>query len=56
MNKINVQQFIEQYGGSLRVAVAANVHQVTVERWKKKGVIPRKYYEALGISLYKKTK
>jgi hypothetical protein len=43
-------QIIEKMGGTLKVAVMTNVHQVTVERWCRKNIIPQKYWGILGIS------
>jgi hypothetical protein len=57
INTNNVAQIIERLGGTLKVAVAVNVHQVTVERWRRRNAIPRKYLAALGVATqYKKTK
>lgn len=50
MNKTNVRQIIESLGGSRTVAVVANVHQVTVERWARKNRIPKKYLAVLGMN------
>lgn len=54
MNIINVTQIIDLLGGSLSVAVLANVHQVTVERWRKRNVIPRKYHRIILAAAAKK--
>lgn len=48
-----VGEFIEHIGGSLKLAAKFNIHQYTVDRWRKTG-IPQKYWEALGKS-YKVT-
>lgn len=43
----NVSEVIEVLGGPRDVAVIANVHQVTVERWRKRNRIPKKYHPGL---------
>jgi hypothetical protein len=41
---------IERLGGALEVAKRANVHQVTVDRWRRTNRIPKKYHAVLGLS------
>jgi DNA invertase Pin-like site-specific DNA recombinase len=45
----DVNSVVIHHGGTLKVAILTNCHQHTVERWLKKGVIPRKYHSLLGI-------
>jgi hypothetical protein len=54
MNNTSLIQIIDALGGTRAVAVAANVHQVTVERWRKRNLIPRKYHAILAPLASKK--
>ena len=45
-----VAAVIERLGGSLEVAKRANVHQVTVDRWRRENRIPKKYHAVLGLT------
>jgi hypothetical protein len=54
MNIKNVRHLIDRLGGSLKVAVLTNNHQLTVDRWKSRNRIPKKYHEILSQQLKQK--